>query len=431
MIPQGLILIWPSTVATIPAGWERVTDLDDKHIKGALARQDPNTTGGANTHSHVGIAHTHNPLTHTHSGRLPDPDTSGGWTKLVDGSPFQGGENGHYHTFSTTYALSGGILTGTVAYPSVNHEPPYRKVIFIRPINKIGGIPDGVIAFIATSTVRPDWAFCNGASGTPDLLNRYLKGAETGQGADVTTSNGALTHIHVLDHTHSAVNHGHSGLTDVTVEGRRDDWGGGPTLNSYIHEHYFTLGNTSTTPNAYTGSLTSDTVEPSYLKLVPVKNVAGRTVGVFKGLIGLWLGTIADIPAGWLLCNGLKSTPDMRDKFPKCAGATSEAGNTGGSHTHAHAASNSHAHGTVSHTHSSFSVSQNGYQIAVARYGSAGGIQDNHTHPNNQGNQSCSTTNMEWENSTISAESVNNEPAYRTVAFLQFAFSVGQMSQVD
>jgi len=33
------------------------------------------------------------------------------------------------------------------------------------------------------------------------------------------------------------------------------------------------------------------------------------------GLIAIWKGSIATIPAGWVLCNGSNGTPDLRDKF--------------------------------------------------------------------------------------------------------------------
>ena len=34
-----------------------------------------------------------------------------------------------------------------------------------------------------------------------------------------------------------------------------------------------------------------------------------------SGVIVLWSGTIASIPAGWALCNGTLGTPDLRDRF--------------------------------------------------------------------------------------------------------------------
>jgi microcystin-dependent protein len=51
------------------------------------------------------------------------------------------------------------------------------------------------------------------------------------------------------------------------------------------------------------------------------------------GLISLWSGTIANIPAGWLLCDGTNGTPDLRDRFVVGAGSTYTPGTTGGANS--------------------------------------------------------------------------------------------------
>jgi len=55
--------------------------------------------------------------------------------------------------------------------------------------------------------------------------------------------------------------------------------------------------------------------------------------GTPAGCIGLWHSTVATIPAGWYLCNGLNSTPDMRDRFPVGAGGNYDLGDLGGSNS--------------------------------------------------------------------------------------------------
>ncbi|MFA5271183.1 MAG: hypothetical protein WC412_02445 [Candidatus Omnitrophota bacterium] len=37
--------------------------------------------------------------------------------------------------------------------------------------------------------------------------------------------------------------------------------------------------------------------------------------GVPKGVVVMWSGTIANIPSGWVLCDGANGTPDLRDRF--------------------------------------------------------------------------------------------------------------------
>jgi microcystin-dependent protein len=90
-----------------------------------------------------------------------------------------------------------------------------------------------------------------------------------------------------------------------------------------------------------------------------------------RGMIMLWSGTIATIPAGWALCNGQNGTPDLRNRFVVGAGGNYAIGDTGGADqvtlttqqipAHSHSASvgtaGSHSHtGTTNttgeHTHS-------------------------------------------------------------------------------
>jgi hypothetical protein len=60
-----------------------------------------------------------------------------------------------------------------------------------------------------------------------------------------------------------------------------------------------------------------------------------------SGGIIMWSGSIASIPSGWYLCDGLNGTPNLRDKFVVGAGTTYAVADTGGSpnaivvsHTH-------------------------------------------------------------------------------------------------
>ena len=49
------------------------------------------------------------------------------------------------------------------------------------------------------------------------------------------------------------------------------------------------------------------------------------------GMILLWSGSIGSIPAGFLLCDGNNSTPDLRNRFIVGAGSTYSVNQTGGS----------------------------------------------------------------------------------------------------
>jgi microcystin-dependent protein len=66
-----------------------------------------------------------------------------------------------------------------------------------------------------------------------------------------------------------------------------------------------------------------------------VGNGAGLTgiVSIPSGLIAVWSGSVASIPAGWVLCNGANGTPDLRDRFVVGAGTTYAVDATGGANT--------------------------------------------------------------------------------------------------
>jgi hypothetical protein len=57
------------------------------------------------------------------------------------------------------------------------------------------------------------------------------------------------------------------------------------------------------------------------------ETVDGHTIsdissyGIPTGVIAIWSGALAAIPAGWYLCDGNNSTPDLRNKFIVAAGS--------------------------------------------------------------------------------------------------------------
>jgi hypothetical protein len=65
--------------------------------------------------------------------------------------------------------------------------------------------------------------------------------------------------------------------------------------------------------------------------------------GLPAGIIAMWSGTLATIPAGWALCDGTNGTPDLRDRFVVGAANGANPGATGGLSSHQHAAHSDHA----------------------------------------------------------------------------------------
>jgi microcystin-dependent protein len=141
---------------------------------------------------------------------------------------------------------------------------------------------------------------------------------------------------------------------------------------------------------------------------------ASTAVGFIpSGGIIMWSGSIASIPAGWYLCDGLNSTPDLRDRFVVGAGTTYAVAATGGSpnaivvsHTHTATVTDpGHSH---SYTSSTFNCNQNSGQVqaGVAATGTTAS------------NTTCITVGI----STTGSSATNaNLPPYYALAYIMKA----------
>lgn len=417
-IPANLILLWAGTHAGIPTKWVRETTLDGKYPKAWGDAVTPDTTGGASTHTHTSPSHTHAIADHTHTytnGAIPSRDTAhthiGGTAALLQ----------HQHTGNTGgVATTNNFGSTAVTYGAVSNDPPHHELIFIKAQagaiieNDIIALWNGWDAELAT----PDnWQYCNGSNGSPDLRNKYVKGA--GTGANAGTTGGSTTNVHDITHGHTGASHTQGGFTTGTGTGGTIANTGSCCSVVLGHTHsYSATDATTVTPNTYSDPLTTtETVEPAYTKLGAIQKKANGIK--VRGIIGMWLGDIEDIPAGWVVCDGTNDTPDLRDKFIKIATDSTEFGDTGGANTHTHGAQ-AHAHTTPAHTHF---VNQTKNHQGISQVGineiQAGNADDtiaDSTH-------GTFTTDSATPNTTsvnTTADSSANQPEYRTVAYVQF-----------
>jgi len=67
-----------------------------------------------------------------------------------------------------------------------------------------------------------------------------------------------------------------------------------------------------------------------------------------KGMIVMWHGLIADIPDGWVICDGTNGTPNLSNRFIFGTSLQGTINATGGDLTHSHDfTSNTHQHTTA------------------------------------------------------------------------------------
>ena len=113
-----------------------------------------------------------------------------------------------------------------------------------------------------------------------------------------------------------------------------------------------------TAPTAISGTNTTQLATTAFVQL---SAVAAIPVG---GII-LWSGSVASIPAGWLLCNGAYSTPNLADRFILGAGNLYAPAAAGGSADSI----------TVSHTHTATVIDPGHFHVqqGLIQAGSGGG----------------------------------------------------------
>jgi microcystin-dependent protein len=154
-------------------------------------------------------------------------------------------------------------------------------------------------------------------------------------------------------------------------------------------------------PTAPTAAPGTDTTQLATTAFVQ----ASAATAVPVGVIVIWSGSVASIPAGWLLCNGAYSTPDLRDRFVIGAGNTYLPAASGGSAdsalpTHTHAITDpGHLHTQIGYTPGTDTAGGNGSNQRPVR--------DAYTL-----NTGSAVTNISLANAGVSATGANLPPFY-------------------
>ena len=411
--PSGLIVAWPSTAASIPAGWSRVAALNAVHPKASSAAS--GSTGGNLTHTHTAGSHQH---TDTHSHSANNKSDTG------DDGVSAGGSGTDIASMSHTHAMSRGATSFSVtadagaASSSVSSVLSTYTVIWIQA-DGTTNIPSGAVMWWQTATAPTNWAYADGTATTPDLRNKYLLGAAVG--VDGGTSVAASSHTHTYSHNHAATAHASHAVTVGAASGTSAHGAGVGAAATPSHNHTTgTLATASATPgSAYSTDATASdaqTPEPSYYKLLPIKKTASAADSA-TGLIGITTGSV---PTGYVVCDGTNGTPNLNGNtyFIKGANTTGEIGNTGGAATHTH--SISHGHTVPAHTHGSTGLSGTQTEAATNIDNASGASAwklKGHKHTGGTTGAISGTTTVGTTALTLPANT-SNDPPYSTVKYV-------------
>lgn len=151
---------------------------------------------------------------------------------------------------------------------------------------------------------------------------------------------------------------------------------------------------------------------------MPIANFGDRP-RVESGTILMWAGTLADMPSGWVLCDGNNGTPDLRDRFIKSTTSVSDStGATGGqsSYTVTTAKMAPHDHNGETDEAGDHSHALNHVYYSNSRHGS------NANNAKGNGSTGSSTDGAHTHSMSVdtvgSGQSVDNMPAYYELAFI-------------
>lgn len=400
-IPANIAIAWPSTVASIPAGWSRVTELDSMYIVGAStgADTDLTTPRGNATHTHTSPSHTPIQDPHTHSFSA-NPD--GAPTGNVASSGLSGAAQTHIHAainFDSLAALNDSVA---ITVNSVTNDLSYTDVIWLKSDGTPTVFPIGCGVFFESDSLPTNWS--RAAGGT------YIKGAVTSSGGNHT--GGSNTHSHTSPaHTHTQQAHNHANFSDVPDSAQRKGAGTTTTVATGLHVHMVTSSSVTAINQAVTTTISTSNHEPPFYTINFIVSTAAE---LLINAICLWLGSNANIPTGWARYTALDS------KWIKCSSANGQVGTTGGSSQHTHTASDCQP---VQNSHTHTATDSGGSASTKALASGANNLPTPaHTHT-----WSVSTTTATNQATSVSIDTSSvgaAYPPYRTVIFVQLQ-SVG------
>lgn len=411
-IPSGIIVMWPGTAASLPEGWDRVTALDGRYVKGVPnGATPPGSNGGAASHTHTVPTHAHSTSHfHTHTGNtsagvgsVNSADGAVGTTAIA---------TTHTHSRGNTDVLVVDSGTATPTVSTVLNEVERLEVIFAESDGRPLGLPAGSLALAPDISVS-GWAdYANGA-------NRLVKGA-TGSSGGATGASTLDNHVHTLgSHTHAAAAaHTHS-ATATTLASDKSLFGGAQAA-LWVSTHSHGIAVASASPGSLATGAGGDSgtgpasMLPPYRNLRIKENTSGG-ISLPVGLICAWRGSLGSVPDNWQLCDGTNGTPDMFGRYPR--GATASINATGGTltgHTHT---SPSHTHTTTSHTHPSETIGSAAASTALVSATNTLAVSTGtHTHTGTAPNAATPTITGSTSGTLATT---TQEPLNQEVAFIQ------------
>jgi len=425
-IPSGIILLWPGANGSIPSGFSRNNDLNDKFPLGAASGANGGSTGGGTSHTH-GTSHSHGSANHTHT--MTTPPNTGSRRHRTDGSPswpiVQSATHDHTHGWtSSTGSVS---WSGGGGFGSGNSEPSYYNMIFIESDGTPETYPTNCVVMRNDASGVTGWTQHSGSK------SRYIQGAGSGGNGGGT---GGGSHYHSMGgHGHSFGAHPHTtspgtptGNASAEVSHPASSYGNYRHPITHYHKLNIPSGQGATSSGSAPSMNNSSTTPTQVYHYLWGLEKTSSSAAEDEGMIVLWDGTVGNIPEDWLLCDGSNSTPDLRNRFLRMANSSGEVGGTGGSNSHSHGGG-SHSHSSGSHNHTNvkgntaaWPTQAWGIEAGAHPTTSYSGLGTNyspaHIHTYVSSGWTTDSTTTPCPSGTATSNSVDATPPYRTVLYL-------------
>jgi hypothetical protein len=413
VLPPELILAWPSTVASIPDGWTRVTELDGYFPRGTRSTGAPVITGGNASHSHTTPTHRHTFGAHRHS--IHGGDTTGSFdsvdTRRFNGADQPTANQSHSHPLPDYVDMHAPTLSGTASpgTTSANNLPQTRDVIWIRSDGTRTAYPVGILGYSMENV--------SGWTLDANSDSRFLRGAAAGGNGGAQISSAIHNHT-VNAHTHTGAVHDHSiDNTGLSTPRATDEAETGSTGARWLPRHTHVLNSlAASTGNLISGGdvdTASATREPRHRRLRIVRNTGG---GAQTRIIGLYLGAPGDLNPILTLCDGRNGTPDMRNLFARGTAGSGGVNVVAGTDTHSHTIPG-HSHVVLPHKHEIVVGPSNNRSYQRRTGGDQGSVPTaNHIHTAPDTFLAVPSVSTDGNGST---NVVNHVPPYREVHFVR------------
>jgi len=265
-VPNNALGISPDIALT---GWTDYANATGRFLRGAGDSADGGATVASQlpNHLHAIATHVHAAVSHTHTS--PNTGNVAGTLTLTAGAISATYAATHNHAVTVGAAdaaalTSGGNGNSGTASPD---EPPFVQMRVKQNTSGGASIPVGIIGAWRGSlgTIPRHWKLCDGTNGTPNLLDRYVKGATSGIG---TTGGSLNTHTHTTpSHTHTTTGHTHTTTTAATAAASSNVLASSTIAVSTSGHTHVSSATDSTTPTvggSTSGTLSAASTQPLY-----------------------------------------------------------------------------------------------------------------------------------------------------------------------